>query len=61
MKAKEYAKLPKRGEYQYVSGIMGISYIRFLSAAAGGAYKNVEVVELLKLDCKNSGDRCPEI
>ena len=46
--AEDYSRPTKREEYQYVSGIMGISYNRFLDAKAGAAYMNFEVTELLK-------------
>ena len=38
----------KRGEYQYVSGVMGIAYNPFLDSEAGNAHKNFEVTDLLK-------------
>ena len=38
----------KRGEYQYVSGVMGIAYNPFLNSEAASAYRNHEVAELLK-------------
>ena len=41
-------KLNKKGEYQYVSGVMGIAYNPFLDLEAGGAHRNYEVAELLK-------------
>ena len=47
-RAKEYARPTKRGEYQYVSGVMGIAYNPFLDSEAGNAYMNFEVAELLK-------------
>ena len=46
--AEGYSKNMKRGEYQYVSGIMGMSNSPFLSADARAAYTNFEVTELLK-------------
>ena len=46
--AVDYSKPTKRGEYQYVSGILGVSYNPFLSTEAGAAYKSFEVTELLK-------------
>ena len=46
--AREYSKPNKRGEYQYVSGVMGIAYILLLDSEAGNAHKNFEVTELLK-------------
>ena len=48
VRAEEYAKPTKRREYQYVSGVMGISYYSFLDSEAGNAYMNFEVAELLK-------------
>ena len=47
-RAEEYAKPTKRGEYQYVSGVMGIAYNPFLVSKAGNAYMNFEVAKLLK-------------
>ena len=44
----EYSKPNKKGEYQYVSGVMGIAYNPFLDSEAGGAHRNHEVPELLK-------------
>ena len=44
----EYSKPNKKGEYQYVSGVMGIAYNPFLGSEAGGAHRNHEVAELLK-------------
>ena len=38
----------KKGEYQYVSGVMGMAYNPFLDLEAGGAHRNYEVAELLK-------------
>ena len=38
----------KKGEYQYVSGVMGMAYNPFLDSEAGGAHRNYEVAELLK-------------
>ena len=43
-----YARPNKKGEYQYVSGVMGIAYNPFLNSEAASAYKNHEVAELLK-------------
>ena len=48
-RAKEYARPTKRGEYQYVSGVMGIAYNPFLDSEAGNAQMNFEVAELLKV------------
>ena len=47
LRAEDYSKPLKRGEYQFVSGILGISYNPFLSAEASGTYMNFEVPELL--------------
>ena len=44
----EYSKPNKMGEYQYVSGVMGMAYNPFLDLEAGGAHRNYEVAELLK-------------
>ena len=44
----EYSKPNKKGEYQYVSGVMGMAYNPFLDLEARGAYRNYEVAELLK-------------
>ena len=43
----EYMKPNKKGEYQYVSGVMGTAYNPFLDSEAGGAHRNYEVEELL--------------
>ena len=43
-----YSRPTKRGEYQYVSGVMGISYNLFLDAEAGAAFMNFEITELLE-------------
>ena len=45
---EDYSQLNKRGEYQYVSGVMGIAYNPFLDSEAGSALRNHEVTELLK-------------
>ena len=45
---EDYSKPSKRGECQYVSGVMGIAYNPFLYSEAGNAQKNYEVTELLK-------------
>ena len=47
-RAEEYAKPTKRGEYQYVSGVMGIADNPFLDSEAGNAYMHFEVAEWLK-------------
>ena len=46
--AEDYSRPSKRGEYQYVSGVMAIAYNPFLDSEAGGAHRNYEVTELLK-------------
>ena len=46
--AEDYSIPNKKGEYQYVSGVMGIAYNPFLNSEAGSAHKNHEVTELLK-------------
>ena len=46
--AEDYSNSNKRGEYQYVSGIMGIAYNPFLDSEAGSAHRNHKVTELLK-------------
>ena len=38
-----YARPNKKGEYQYVSGVMGIAYNPFLNSEAANAYRNHEV------------------
>ena len=45
---EQYSRLGEKGDYQYVSGVMGIAYNPFLDSEAGGAHRNHEVVELLK-------------
>ena len=44
----EYLKPNKKGEYQYVSGVMGMAYNPFLDLEAGVAHRNYEVAVLLK-------------
>ena len=44
----DYLKPNKKGEYQYVSGVMGLAYNPFLGSEAGGAHRNYKVAELLK-------------
>ena len=44
----EYLKPNKKGEYQYVSGVMGMAYNPFFDLEPGGAHRNYEVAELLK-------------
>ena len=46
--ADDYSRLNEKGEYQYVSGVMGIAYNPFLNSEAGSAHRNHEVTELLK-------------
>ena len=46
--AEVYARPNKKGQYQYVSGVMGIAYNPFLNSEAASAYRNHEVAELLK-------------
>ena len=48
VRAEDYSKPTKRGEYQYVPGVMGTAYNLFLDSEAGNAYMNFELVELLK-------------
>ena len=45
---EDYSKPSRRGEYQYVSGVMRIAYNPFLDSEAGNGHKNYEVTELLK-------------
>ena len=46
--AEDYSRPNKKGEYQYVSGVMGIAYNPFLNSEAGSAHRNHEVTELFK-------------
>ena len=46
--AEGYPRPNKKGEYQNVSGVMGIAYNPFLNSEAASAYRNHEVAELLK-------------
>ena len=46
--AEDYSRPSKRGEYHYVSGVMGMAYNPFLDSEAGSAHRNHEVTELLK-------------
>ena len=48
-RAEDCSKPTKRGEYQYVSGVIGIAYNLFLDSQAGKAYMNFERAELLNL------------
>ena len=43
--AEDYSRPTKRGQYQYVSGVIGISYTPFLNSEAGAAYMKFEVME----------------
>ena len=43
-----HRNLASSGEYQYMSGVMGMAYNPFLDLEAGGAHRNYEVAELLK-------------
>ena len=43
----EYSRPNNKGEYQYVSGVMGMAYNPFLNSVAGDAHRNYEVAELL--------------
>ena len=45
---ENYSRPNQRGEYQFVSGVMGIAYNPFLDSEAGSAHSNHEVTELLK-------------
>ena len=45
--AEDYSRPNKKGEYQYVPGVMGIAYNPFLNSEAGSAHRNHEVTELL--------------
>ena len=45
---EQYSRLSEKGEYQYVSGVMGIAYNPFLDSETEGAHRNHEVAELLK-------------
>ena len=44
----EYSRPNKKGEYQNVSGVMGIAYNPSLDSEAGSAHRKHEVTELLK-------------
>ena len=46
--SEEYLKPNKKGEHQYVSGVMGMAYNPFVDSEAVGAHMNYEVAELLK-------------
>ena len=46
--AENYSKPNKKGEYQYMSGVIGIAYNPFLNSEAESAHRNHEVTELLK-------------
>ena len=45
---EDYSRPTKRGEYQNVSGVIGIAYNPFLDSEAGNSCMNFEVAELLK-------------
>ena len=47
-RAEDYSKPTKRGECQYVSGVMGTADNPFLDSEAGNAYMSFELAELLK-------------
>ena len=47
--AEDYSRPTKRGEYQYVSGVMGIAYNPFFDSEDGNACMSFEVAELFKL------------
>ena len=49
---EEDSKPSKRAEFQYVSGIVGMSNNPYLGTKAGAAYMNFEVTEMLKLKKK---------
>ena len=46
--AEVYSRPNKKGENQYVSGVMGIAYNPLLNSEPGNAHRNHEVTELLK-------------
>ena len=46
--AEDYSRPSKRGEYQYVSRVMGVAYNHFLESEAGSTHRHHEVTELLK-------------
>ena len=46
--AEDFLRPNRKGEYQYVSEVMGIAYNPFLNSEAGSAHRNHEVTELLK-------------
>ena len=47
-RAEEYAKPTKRGDYQYVSVVIGLVHNPFLDSEAGNTYMNFEASKLLK-------------
>ena len=67
--AEECSKSTKRGGYQYVSGVMKMSYNSFLSTEAGAAYMNFRVTELLmfwtekiiEIDTSENGKPSPDL
>ena len=46
--AEDHSKPTRRGEYQIVSGLMGIAYNPFLDSESRNAYMSFEVAELIK-------------
>ena len=46
---EQYSRHSEKGDYQYVSGVMGVAYNPFLDSEAGSGHRNHEVAELLKL------------
>ena len=42
--SEQYSRPSEKGEYQYVSGVMGIAYNPFLDSETGGAHRNHEVI-----------------
>ena len=46
--SEEYSRPSEKGEFQYVSGVMGIAYNPFIDSEAGCAHRKHEVAELLK-------------
>ena len=54
--AEDYWRSNKWGDYQYVSGVMGIAYNPFLVSEAGSAHRNPEVTKLLKFRTEDNRD-----
>ena len=52
--AGEYSRHNKKGEYQNVSGVIGIAYNPFLDSDPGSAHRNHKVTELLKFWTENT-------